>query len=198
MYNSQHWYEYGFARAPGLIRLALEWRVPLEFGAAMLAGPLLSSAAQGDGHPVLVFPGMLASDGSTGPLRRYLGRLGYTCHGWGQGNNLGPRDGVLDACRDTLHEIQRQHRRKVSLIGWSLGGIYARDGSYNEGVSYAHYTTLHLIQGTEVVGWVQGRDGLLLTVDAGRALHGGNPWPRRAHAHRPAPARMTLAPVRVT
>ncbi len=127
MHNPQHWYEYGLARAPGMIRLALEWRVTFEFGAAMLAQPWLATASEGDGHPVLVFPGMLAADGSTGPLRRYLGKLGYECYGWGLGNNLGPRDGVLDACRALLKAIQRRHKRKVSLIGWSLGGIYARE-----------------------------------------------------------------------
>lgn len=109
-----------------MIRLALEWRVPLEFGAAMLAQPWLNAAARGDGHPVLVFPGMLTSDVSTVPLRRYLGTLGYECYGWGLGNNFGPRHGVLDACRHRLHELRRRHQRSVSLIGWSLGGVYAR------------------------------------------------------------------------
>jgi pimeloyl-ACP methyl ester carboxylesterase len=127
MHTAQHWSEFGLAQAPGLIRLVLEWRVAWEYGAALLAQPWLTTAAAGDGHPVLVFPGMLASDVSTGPLRRYLGRLGYECHGWGQGNNLGPRHGVLDACRDRLHDVHRRNKRKVSLIGWSLGGIYARE-----------------------------------------------------------------------
>jgi pimeloyl-ACP methyl ester carboxylesterase len=127
MHNPQHWYDFGLAQAPGLIRMALEWRVPLEFGAALLAQPWLGNAARGDGHPVLVFPGMLAADASTGPLRRYLGNLGYTCYGWDLGNNLGPRDGVLDACRELLRQLFRRHKRKVSLIGWSLGGIYARE-----------------------------------------------------------------------
>jgi pimeloyl-ACP methyl ester carboxylesterase len=114
-------------RAPGLLRLALEWRAPWEYAATLLAQPWLAQAPAGDGHPVLVFPGLMASDTSTRPLRRFLQSRGYVTAGWGLGANLGPRDGVLDAARAVLEHLRRSHRRKVSLIGWSLGGIYARE-----------------------------------------------------------------------
>jgi pimeloyl-ACP methyl ester carboxylesterase len=127
MHNPHHWYEFGPTRAPGLLRLALEWRAPWEYGVALLAQPLLAQAPAGDGHPVLIFPGMMASDTSTKPLRRYLEARGYVAAGWDLGSNLGPRDGVVDRCRALLKQLRRQHRRRVSLIGWSLGGIYARE-----------------------------------------------------------------------
>jgi pimeloyl-ACP methyl ester carboxylesterase len=107
--------------------MALEMRAPWELGAGLAAMPLLSLAPKGDGHPVLVFPGLIASDVSTELLRRYLKSLSYHSHRWRQGRNLGPRPGVLDACARLVETLHRQHGRKVSLIGWSLGGIYARE-----------------------------------------------------------------------
>src|SRR5512140_2903317 len=100
--NLEHWYEYGEMQAPGFVRLALEWRAPWEFGAMLLARPLLAAAPRGDGHPVILFPGLIASDKTTAPLRAYLEDLGYAACGWGLGVNKGPREGVLDACRTLL------------------------------------------------------------------------------------------------
>jgi pimeloyl-ACP methyl ester carboxylesterase len=127
MHNAQQWYEYGLLRAPGLVRLALEWRAPWEYGAAVALRPLLNLAPKGDGHPVLVFPGMMASDITTAPLRSFLESRGYVTYGWKLRTNLGPRAGVLEACRARLAEIRKRHKRRISLIGWSLGGIYARE-----------------------------------------------------------------------
>ena len=76
---------------------------------------------------MLVLPGLIAGDATTRPLRRYLARLGYATHGWQQGVNLGPRSGVIERCLARLRALSRTHRRAVSLIGWSLGGIYARE-----------------------------------------------------------------------
>src|SRR5580698_2062160 len=61
-----------------------------------LAAGWLASAPRGDGHAVLVLPGLLASDSSTALLRRYLRWLGYDVHGWELGRNVGPTDRVLD------------------------------------------------------------------------------------------------------
>jgi pimeloyl-ACP methyl ester carboxylesterase len=118
---------HGTLAPPGLLRLALEWRAAAEWGAMLAARPLLDRAPAGDGHPVLVLPGLIAGDATTRPLRRYLGRLGYAAHGWRQGLNLGPRDGVIERCLRQLQSLRREQGRAVSLIGWSLGGIYARE-----------------------------------------------------------------------
>jgi pimeloyl-ACP methyl ester carboxylesterase len=122
-----NWYEFESMQAPGIVRLALEWRAPLEYVAMLTARPLLTMAPRGDGHPVLFFPGLLASDRTTAPLRSFLKDLGYVPYGWNLGTNNGPREGVLEACRKRLRAIVRRHKRKVSLIGWSLGGLYARE-----------------------------------------------------------------------
>lgn len=76
---------------------------------------------------MLVFPGLSANDVSTVPLRHYLQSRGYQPWGWEQGFNFGPRAGVLDEVRDKLVRTFESTGRKVSLIGWSLGGVYARE-----------------------------------------------------------------------
>jgi pimeloyl-ACP methyl ester carboxylesterase len=113
-------------RAPSKTLMFLEGRALHEFGAFLGALPLLSLAPKGDGHPVLVLPGLVASDSSTKPLRSFLKNRGYAVSGWRQGRNLGLRAGVQDSMLDLLREMNDAHGRKVSLVGWSLGGLYAR------------------------------------------------------------------------
>lgn len=116
-------------RAPGAFRLALEFRAPWEFGLGLLATPILQMAPRGDGHPVIVFPGLAASDMSTAPLRRFLAGRGFDVRPWGLGRNFGPGRGTLDACFEMVRDARRKTGRSVSLIGWSLGGIYAREAA---------------------------------------------------------------------
>ena len=112
---------------PSAWLLALELRAFWEFGALLPAWPLLARAPRGDGHAVMVFPGLSANDASTVPLRQYLQSLGYSPWGWEQGFNFGPRAGVLDEAKSNLVRTFESTGRKVSLIGWSLGGVYARE-----------------------------------------------------------------------
>ena len=111
---------------PSRTLMFMEGRALSELGAFLGALPLLSLAPRGDGHPVLVLPGLVASDTSTRPLRSFLKGRGYAVSGWRQGRNLGLRHGVQDAMVDLLQEMNDTHGAKVSLVGWSLGGLYAR------------------------------------------------------------------------
>ena len=112
---------------PSFWLMALELRAFWEFGALLPTWPLLAKAPKGDGHTVMVFPGLSANDASTVPLRQYLQTLNYNTCGWAQGFNFGPRAGVLDEAKDNLSRTFNNTGRKVSLIGWSLGGVYARE-----------------------------------------------------------------------
>jgi pimeloyl-ACP methyl ester carboxylesterase len=114
-------------RPPGLGLLLAEMRGIFEFNATLMMSPFLMSAPRGDGHPVLALPGFLASDLSMAPMRRYLTELGYEPHAWRMGRNVGGVSRMRAALRDRLTEIYEGSRRKVSIVGWSLGGIYARD-----------------------------------------------------------------------
>jgi pimeloyl-ACP methyl ester carboxylesterase len=103
-------------------------RSVFEFGSLPLASPWLATAPKGDGHPVLVLPGFVTTDVSTAVLRNYLDWLGYDAHAWELGRNLGPRaigaEGEKLIAR--LDEVFEETGKKISLIGWSLGGMMAR------------------------------------------------------------------------
>lgn len=113
--------------APNALLVAMELRAPWEFWSVLPSWPLLRQAPAGDGHPVIVFPGLSASDGSTLPIRGYLQNLGYDVSGWNQGYNFGPRAGILETAKRQVIDTFEATGEKVSLVGWSLGGIYARE-----------------------------------------------------------------------
>ena len=117
----------GRLRAPGHGLLLAEARGIFEFNASLLLSPLLMRAPRGDGHPVLTLPGFLASDLSMAPMRRYLAELGYDTYAWKMGRNIGGISRLRAALLDRLAEIHNATGRKVSIVGWSLGGVYARD-----------------------------------------------------------------------
>jgi pimeloyl-ACP methyl ester carboxylesterase len=114
-------------RPPRAGLLLLEGRALLELAALLPAYPFLRRAPRGDGHPVLVLPGFMASDFSTRTLRRFLRDLGYAAHGWKLGRNVGPSPELVGRLVERLQELRARHGRRISLIGWSLGGIYARE-----------------------------------------------------------------------
>lgn len=117
----------GSVKAPNALLVALEARAPWEYAAMWAATPWLARAPRGDGHPVLVLPGLGANDFSTIPLRNYLAERGYRPSPWHFGMNLGARTGVVRGCVEHVRELYEAHGQRVSLVGWSLGGIYARE-----------------------------------------------------------------------
>ncbi len=113
-------------RAPSPLLMALEGRAVFEWASLAVSWPLLRRAPRGDGHPVLVLPGLIANDASTWALRRYLTDRGYTAYPWDEGFNVGPRNNLVGRLEKRLTDIERRHGRTASLIGWSLGGAMAR------------------------------------------------------------------------
>ncbi len=114
-------------RPPSALLAAAEYRAIAERVHFAAMEPLLRRLPRGDGHGVLVFPGFMASDRSTAPLRKLLRDLGYRAYGWGQGQNIGPTSAIVSGLTTRLLHVHDRARRPVSLIGWSLGGIYARE-----------------------------------------------------------------------
>lgn len=112
--------------APSALLLALEARAFAEWAALVMSWPLLKRAPSGDGHPVLVLPGLVANDLTTWPLRRFLEARGYTAYPWELGFNVGPRDHIVRGLGERVRALHKRHKRKVSLVGWSLGGAMAR------------------------------------------------------------------------
>lgn len=115
------------SRSPSWRKLVAETTSPLE--AARLPGAVkrLRSMPRGDGHVVIDIPGWQAPEASGVPLRRYLAWLGYDARGWSFGKNHG--DPARDAVRLTksVAAIVEESGRPVSLVGWSLGGVIARE-----------------------------------------------------------------------
>ena len=115
-------------RPPSLGLFLAEGRGLFELNATLMLSPALLAAPRGDGHPVLVLPGFLAGAASTQFLRQLLRRLGYRAYDWRLGTNLGVRAEMIKQLPARLDDIRgRNDGRKVSVIGWSAGGIFARE-----------------------------------------------------------------------
>ena len=100
-------------------------RTLMSAGALAAGFPLLTRAPRGEPHPVLVLPGLMASDVSTQALRAWLRRLGYPVVGWALGRNRGSVE-VAGELPLMVDRLAAEHGTSVSIVGWSLGGIYAR------------------------------------------------------------------------
>lgn len=114
--------------APGRGLLLMELRAIPELASFAAALPTLALLApkSKDLQPVMVIPGFITSDRSTIALRTFLTLMGYPSYGWDLGRNYGPLPGIEDGMKDRLSQIADKHGSQVSLVGWSLGGIYAR------------------------------------------------------------------------
>ncbi len=111
---------------PSKFLLLAEGRAVYELASTVLSLPLLQNQTTGDGHPVMALPGFIASDYSTGVLRGFLQSIGFKPHRWRQGRNLGPRPGLEERLMERLERLNDRYGEKVSLVGWSLGGIFSR------------------------------------------------------------------------
>lgn len=112
-------------------------RVVMEMGSTAMLQPLLRTLPKGDGHTILTIPGFMGADGSTSQLRKFLNQRGYNAIPWGLGRNAAEVrskniDDFLDhraATEDVIAaRVEREFEasgRKLTLIGWSLGGLYA-------------------------------------------------------------------------
>lgn len=103
-----------------------ELRAPAELGLFVGLTPLLGAAPRGTDRAVVVVPGFGVNDRSTKPLRRLLTKLGHRPIGWAQGRNMGPTREALDGLAAVLGRAVDETGGAVPLIGWSLGGLYAR------------------------------------------------------------------------
>jgi Serine aminopeptidase, S33 len=84
----------------------------------------------GDQHPVVIFPGLASNGSAVAPLRKFCRSQGYAAYDWGRGYNTGPSGDVNKWLTDLAHHTEAliaPHAGKATLIGWSLGGFYARE-----------------------------------------------------------------------
>ena len=104
-----------------------EGRALLELGSFYALRPLLKTLPKGDGHAVMTLPGFMASNSSTVPMRGVFKELGYDAHGWDSGRNVIVNSALVERLENQLTRLHKTSGRAVSLIGWSLGGVIARE-----------------------------------------------------------------------
>lgn len=114
------------AAVPPLHHFLAEWPAVLRHPFWAPAFRRMAKAHHGNGQQVMVIPGLLAGDLLTSRLRRTLAAAGYRVRGWGLGINCGVRPELLDGLTRGL-EARAAEGGRVVLIGWSLGGLYARE-----------------------------------------------------------------------
>ena len=115
-------------RGPALARLVTEpHRAWVDLATLAAVSPLLATARRGDGHPVLVLPGLLTGDHATIVLRTVLRALGHNVLGWKLGTNRGSTGRVVQGLREHIDRLHQTFGQRVSLVGWSLGGLYAQE-----------------------------------------------------------------------
>ncbi|WP_445948478.1 esterase/lipase family protein [Sphingorhabdus sp.] len=115
------------AHGPNPLCALAEGRSVIEYLSFKFWRTGLSNLAPGQPHPVLVIPGFLASDSSTEPMRDLLKDLGYEVHGWGLGHNIRVDARRIEQLAEVLVRIFEEKGEPVSIIGWSLGGVFARE-----------------------------------------------------------------------
>ena len=135
-------------KAPSLMTLAGESLTPFEFTRLFAASPSLAMQARGGGEPVLVLPGLGASNASTVLLRGNLAWLGYNVQGWTLGRNRGNVPEMLPWVANQIRSLHAQTGSKVHVVGWSLGGILAREAAREYPETVRQVVTL----GSPIVG----------------------------------------------
>lgn len=116
---------------PSVLHTLLEPRALLEMALLPASLPLLMQAPRGDGHPVLLVPGFMADEKSLVALKLFLQQKGHDVHTWGLGRNLGFRSKHASALPQKIRHLHHVTGRKVSLVGWSLGGVFSLFGAEN-------------------------------------------------------------------
>ena len=117
-----------YAKRPSRLATFLELRAPLDWATIVLRAPALLRAPRGDGRPVMLLPGYGTDEKAMRPLGRYLRYLGYDVYDWGQGRNRGDVDEYVQRVGKEVTQLSAKLDDKpVTLIGWSLGGVIARE-----------------------------------------------------------------------
>ncbi len=149
---------------PGFYML-LEARLAAEATALMLQLPLLRLSEPSGRGPVLVLPGFMADDTLTWLLRRFLEGQGYDVYPWNLGINRGPMMQYLPPILETLQRIRDEHSSAPSIVGWSRGGVLAREAARDRPDLVRSIVTLGSpvrggVHGTSIGRWVARQTGM--------------------------------------
>ena len=127
---------------PPLPLLLGELRAARDVVAARFGQAFYHPAIVGNGEPILTVPGFLTDDRAMVGMRRSLNHAGFRAKRWKLGRNVGAREDTLDRLHDRIAHIANREGRPVHLVGWSLGGLYAREYAKRDPALVASVTTL--------------------------------------------------------
>ncbi|MDH3303616.1 MAG: alpha/beta hydrolase [Gammaproteobacteria bacterium] len=134
---------------PGRLSTLMELRAPLDWASLLYRAPQLAAAPRGDGRPLMLIPGYGADERSMRPLGRYLTYLGYDVYDWAQGRNRGDVENDIRRVGNRTREIHDAlGNAPVTLIGWSLGGVSARETAR----LFERYVREVITMGTPIIG----------------------------------------------
>ena len=137
------------AAPPSRLSTMLEVRAPLEWASLLISAPRLRSAPRGDGRPVMLIPGYRTDERSLRPLGRYLRYLGYDVYDWGFGRNRGDVEGDIQRVGQRVQKLHGELAdTPLTLIGWSLGGVAAREVAR----LFEPYVREVITMGTPIIG----------------------------------------------
>jgi len=137
------------AQAPSRLAMLLELRAPLDWASLVYRAPQLAAAPKGDGRPVMLIPGYGTDESSMRPLGHYLKYLGYEVYDWAQGRNRGDVENDVRRVGRRAQEIHdTRDNAPVTLIGWSLGGVTAREAAR----LFERYVREVITLGTPIIG----------------------------------------------
>ena len=137
------------AAPPSRLSTLLEVRAPLEWASLLIRAPRLKSAPRGDGRPVMLIPGYQTDERSLRPLERYLRYLGYDVYDWAFGRNRGDVDGDIQRVGERVQKLHDElSDTPLTLIGWSLGGVVAREVAR----LFKPYVREVITMGTPIIG----------------------------------------------
>lgn len=134
---------------PSRLATMLEVRAPLDWASTLFRAPQLAFAPRGDGRPLMLIPGYRADAGSMRPLGRFLKYLGYDVYDWGERRNRGRVEEDIQHVGERSREIHGERGgAAVTLIGWSLGGVAAREAAR----LFEPYVREVITMGTPIIG----------------------------------------------
>jgi pimeloyl-ACP methyl ester carboxylesterase len=180
---------------PHLMHSLMEWRALGEIALLPYSAPMLLGGSKGDGHPVLLMPGFMGDEGSLVALRLFLRHKGYDVQTWGFGRNVGFQSRHAQALEKKIRYLHHSTGRKVSLVGWSLGGVFALYGAHQASECVRSVITL----GSPVSVDAQGSQSppivrmmyRLIAHPHGPDAHSMQPRAKKLRNHEPLPLPMS-------
>lgn len=113
--------------APPLSLLLGEMWAVRDWALARFRPQPIAADVVGNDAPVITLPGFMAGDIAMAQMRESLRAAGFRARGWQLGANLGASHDTIERIHARVNDVAQREGRSVHLVGWSLGGVFARE-----------------------------------------------------------------------